>query len=369
MRQKSARKECSSLFRFRSPRTFNPVVHTKERSQATHTTTPKRWDAKHQAVVDDRSETARMKTYIEIRSLAKEMLDAPNVTKRRKVGDRLCSLLSDHDVRRRLATEVTPVQPVRGHVSDHVARRNALAEMWRYIVLNACLAIQKPKKKQTKLSAEDVLVPFRLLQICDKADKDFGTGRLRASAMLSRNETKVIVKYCLDMLENEEVLKEAELSMLEMLNYICSRREYVAYFRPNLEMRVIMEEVEKRIGAAADDNSVSHGARDLASKIFESLIRTANEIDVGMQLLLPGCVKLVAVWCTAHTDGLVAFTSMEELAPLFSGVATLLQSDPEQSLAPLTRHGRPILSFAMRCYGNATNLQRIALHEYFFAHL
>jgi hypothetical protein len=313
-----------------------------------------------------------MATYKKIRSLAKLLLEETKVTARRNAGKELLALLSNPTLRRRLASEVAPPAHKRGRVSIQVAQRNALAEVWRYVLQNAVLAAQKTVAKQkSKVTHEEVSLPYELLLRCNKVEEDSGsTPTMGGTARLSRNETKLLTKYCLDMLENEDTFQVAEVKMLEMLAYICSRREFVAYFRPQSEMTVILEEVEKRISSPDDDRSVSHAAREAASKIFRDLIHTASDLGLAVHLILPGCVKMVAGWCASHSEIDVAI-KLQALPALFSGIACLLRSDPEQSVAPLTRHGRPIFSLAMRCYGSkiAEGDKRNVFDEYFLSHL
>jgi hypothetical protein len=309
-----------------------------------------------------------MSTYQKIRSIAKQLLDEKSVKERRLAGIELETLLANHGNRRKLASEVTPPAHKRGRISLHVAQRNALAEVWRFVIQNALLASRKTvlaTTKKVKVTADDVNLPWKLLRLCSKIDEEFGSPPNVPT--LSRNETKLLTKYCLVMLENEDALRLAEVNLLEMLHHICSRREFVAYFKPQSEIRVILQEVEKRI----NDSSVAPAASLTASKIFKNLMYTASDLGVGMHLVLPGCVKMVAEWCASNsvTDISVAINK-PELPFLLSGIACLLRSEPEQSVAPLTRHGRPFMRLAMRYYRAYPQGERQGpLMEYFSSHL
>jgi hypothetical protein len=314
-----------------------------------------------------------MSTYQRIRSLAKQLVEETAVAKRRSLGVDLENLLADPGIRRRLASEVTPPAHKRGRVSIHVAQRNALAAVWRFVIQNAVLASRKSlANKKTKASKADVMLPWKMLHLCSKVEEDFGSPpNLRGTATLSRNETKLLTQYCLDMLDNEEALRLAEVVMLEMLVHICSRREFVAYFKPQSEMRLILQEVENRINSPLDDLSEARTASLKASEIFKNLMYTASDLGMGMHLILPGCVKMVAEWCASHSavDISVA-VNKPELLLLLSGVACLLRSEPEQSVAPLTRHGRPFMKLAMRCCRAFPNDEKQGpLTEYFSSHL
>jgi hypothetical protein len=84
-----------------------------------------------------------MSTYQKIRSLAKQLLEEKAVKERRLAGAELEKLLASANNRRKLVSEVTPPPHKRGRVSINVAQRNALAEVWRFIIQNALLASRK----------------------------------------------------------------------------------------------------------------------------------------------------------------------------------------------------------------------------------
>jgi hypothetical protein len=313
-----------------------------------------------------------MSTYQKIRSLAKQLLEEKAVKERRLAGAELEKLLGSANNRRKLASEVTPPAHKRGRVSINVAQRNALAEVWRFIIQNALLASRKivfATTKKVKVTADDVNLPWKLLRLCSKVEDDFGSPPNVPT--LSRNETKLLTKYCLDMLEDDDALRLAEVNLLEMLDHICSRREFVAYFKPQSEIRNILQEVESRINSPIDEFSVAHAAILIASKIFKNLMYTASDLGVGMHLVLPGCVKMVAEWCASHsTVDISTAINKPELPFLLSGIACLLRSEPEQSVAPLTRHGRLFMRLAMRCYrANPKGEKHGPLMEYFSSHL
>jgi hypothetical protein len=313
-----------------------------------------------------------MSTYQKIRSLGKQLLEEKAVKERRLAGAELETLLGSANNRRKLASEVTPPAHKRGRVSINVAQRNALAEVWRFVIQNALLASRKTvfaKTKKAKVTVDDVNLPWKLLRLCGKVEEDFGSPPNVPT--LSRNETKLLTKYCLDMLEDEDALRVAEGNLLEMLDHICSRREFVAYFKPQSEIRNILQEVESRINSPVDEFSAAKTASLTASKIFKNLMYTASDLGMGMHLVLPGCVKMVAEWCASHsTVDISSAVNKPELPFLLSGIACLLRSEPEQSVAPLTRHGRLFMRLAMRCYRATPKVDKHGpFMEYFSSHL
>ena len=294
-------------------------------------------------------------TYLEIRALANE-LNSTKVRDRRAAGEQLQQRLSRVEVRQRLAQEAQ-------------GNSQALAEMWGLILMNAIVSVQKMiGKTSTKVTATDLLLPFKLLRCCNLDDTNNNNNNMyqeSASSKLSRKTTKLVFSYCYDLLQDDNALELAEVHVLEMMAYLCARKEYVAYMRPHVEMHAVVQQVEMRL-TSTDDDVRPPVVVVTAGQIFENLLTTSKALGVGMHLLLPGCIKMLAIWCANNRN---TNRTAVGFSHIFRGLSALLSSDPEQAIAPLTRHGRPILSFAKRRYSFANGKDRNALEEYFLAHL
>lgn len=304
-----------------------------------------------------------MSTYREIRSLAQN-LSSSKLRDRRAAGEKLQQHLSMAEVRRRLAQEAAATASSQG--PSAVKQRKALSEMWRYIILNAVLSVQTTARA-SKLTLNDILMPFKLIRCCDLPDEQESTLTRYEPSKLSRKTTKQVFSYCYDMLQDENALALAELQLLEMMAYICARKEYVAHMRPHLEMHAVVQEVETRL-TEADEASIRPEVMLVAGRIFKNLLASAYVLGIGMHLLMPGCVKIVAAWCVNNLHR-QRNRPTAELPHIFRALSVLLKSDVEQAIAPLTRHGRPILSYAKRCYSSVDENHRSALDEYFLSHL
>lgn len=307
-----------------------------------------------------------MSTYREIRALADE-LNTAKVTRRRAAGEKLVQMLSLLEVRQRLVQEASRDNR-RGAVAAAVQQRKALAQMWRYIILNAVVSVQTiARSASAKLSSNDIDMPFKLLRCCDIVDDTTYSASYHPSK-LSRKEVKLVFNYCYDLLQNETALELAEERLLGMMAYLCSRREYVACMRPHQEIHAIVQEIEQRL-TPKDPYSVDQSIINTAANIWENLLVTTTvELGIDMHLLMPGCIKIVAVWCK-NTMEAERTGPTGEVAHVFKGLAALVRSDPEQAVAPLARHGRPILGLAKRRYTGGDTVLRRALEEYFLAHL
>lgn len=305
-----------------------------------------------------------MSTYREIRSLVVALEQSSRVQERRFVAEKLQQKLALAEVRIRLAREAGSGNDI----ASRVKRRKALSELWRYIIKAAVVSMQKMISSKVRLRDVDIVMPFKLVRCCDLPyePEDDTPGMLPyRPALLSRAETKLVFNYCYDMLQDETALELAELPLLENLAYLCSRKEYVANMRARREIHAIVQEVESRI--LDTDHDLTTDILIATGKVFERLIDTACSLGIGMQLILPGCVKMVAEWCSRHSKKV---GNPPETAFLMKGFATLLRSDLHQSIAPLARHGRRILTFVRKAHASAVSSDaRRALNEYIYVHL
>lgn len=301
-----------------------------------------------------------MRVYDEISALLKE-LNGGKITQQRAAGEKLQTMLSKPEIRRKLAAQVSIPESQRRTSSIIFRRRAALSEFWRLVIQCSITAVYGIIDGKSKISESDVILPFKLLLSCDAVDDSLETSRQYAPK-LDNETTRMVLKYCLEILGIESIVRLCEQSVLQMLGYLCSRREYVAYFKPQREITAIMEEVERRI--LADDDK-SHNITLEAAKIFENVVQTTIELGIGLEMLIPGCVKLVASWCNIRkNDGTIS-----EMPHIMNGLAILLESNPELSIASVSQHGKAILSFAKSRYRNTIPMHRTALNKYILSHL
>jgi hypothetical protein len=233
----------------------------------------------HQAAAS-RPAGERRGVFAEILHLSKTIRSASKANERREAALELQEKLADPDVQRRLMEEVRipdhdeNTQQRRGRPpstdkqviyppreSDRMKRRRALNVLWGLIVRNSVLAIRevssdennKRRRVSTKLNLADVMLPYRLVRLCDAAfTRIVGAtvasantttspnnamvpleyAELRLPCSLGRGERELVLEYCLSMLNSQEALDVAEVDLLEMLNYLCSRKEYLNELNP-----------------------------------------------------------------------------------------------------------------------------------------
>ena len=298
-------------------------------------------------------------TYKEIMSFATAMREDSTLSKRREAGRRLEQRLTSARVRQQLVVEAG------------ANAQQAMAELWRYIVQNVIASVQKVAHSKSKLTQADILVGFSIIKCCDIPDESVSPEEAMfvGTSRLTRKEMRMVLNFCLELLNDDEALSIAELDLLDMLAYLAGSRGYMAYLKSQNEMQVILEEVEKRIS----DESLPHTVRQKAATIFSNLCETTRVLGLEMTFLVAGCVKVVAEWCAnfyRNAQNSSDARSCAEMSPLIGGLTSMLRFNTEQAIAPLSRHGRAILKLTKSRYRRIPDRgQRHLLNQYFLCHL
>lgn len=263
-------------------------------------------------------------------------------------------ILNDVNNRHSLFVEATPVREGNNNTRNHVKaiRCVAIAEMWRTLLQSAITCVHLIIQGKSKLTLRDLRLPFTLLKLCDQPDEVFPV----EDGKLGKNESKILYKYCINMLRDQKVLDidGAELELLSMLSYICKRRELVAYFKPQLHVPSILEHAENCLLTSADSEEMNSCLEVLqaAAAIFCNLLTTCHNIGISLHLVLPRSFKFVAKWCSQTENGTQLYKDWHSIDALtyllLSGLAVLMRSNPDLAVASLKRDGRPALLAARK---------------------
>jgi hypothetical protein len=218
--------------------------------------------------------------------------------------------------------------------------------------------------KKVKLTESDIKLPLRLLYYSDNSTEG-NRIKLESTCRLSESNVKKVLRFCFDMLANDDAREAAEIDLLNTIVFLCERVDYVAYLRPHTDIMEIMPIIDVCLSQDGRDISVA------AARIFGSVFESCYELGLGLHLLMPNAIKCVSAWCRERLEASnrANYDGLRELPYLLRGVTALIRSHPEQAIRPLTRRGRYILSLALRSYPKADSANRNAMHGYFLAHL
>jgi hypothetical protein len=320
-------------------------------------------------------------TYDQIRSLASQLQQANAVTRRREIGHRLEELLSNYDVRKKLAAEAGPpatgIQRQRQRnddLSPTAKRCHALSQLWTTVLTAAFGAVTRTfTSPKTKLTLDDIRLPHKLLQAAGQPDEAFddtdGMTRITGIPKLSKKIIRNALKFCLEMLESERVAKVqgGEVLMLEMLAHLCSKADYVGQFKWLTDFEQVMSEITLRMTPKVEQEE-GH-LFDIAVKAFDGLLQTCHHLGIEMHMFLPDNLKLISDWCATHVREGSCNANSAARPHVFNAVAVMLYSHPDYAIGPMKRHGRNVLRFCKRAYSNATGIHLEAMNNYLLAHL
>jgi hypothetical protein len=291
---------------------------------------------------------SRPPLYQDIVRLRKQLIEANKVTDRREAAEDLLSLLADPQKRRRLLLGV-PVAKDDGRAAAQHKRHIAVSNIWQVLLKTAVKYVKLFRNGKAKIRASDILLPFNLLKLCDMPVYE------NEPSKLSKPLTKELLEFCLDMLDDAPTLdlEGLEDGLLQMLAYLCSRREFVAFFRPDQQITAILEEVESRL--MGENESVAL----LAAKVFYNLMKTAEDLGLGLHLIISGTFYMVAKWTKKK------IRNLETIHCLLGGVSVLFALHPDLSVAPLARYGKPLVTLAKGSLATKLSRQQ-ALSSYSF---
>ena len=292
--------------------------------------------------------------YNKIKRLTNQM-NSTTATKRREASKELREYLNEPNTRERLLREA-------------YGGKEALQAVWNMILSAAIVSADKARpsehkaKRKTAIKEEDFSVPYYMLLRLDEFAKFAKVDSLLSSQMVLQ-----LLKFSVDLLSDKEVCKEAEDVLLNMLELLCSKREFVAYYQSR-EMHSILSELQERLDP-------THKYFESAAKTFCALLTTAKKLGVGMHLILPQCLNVIDTWCR---DRLLALQqhklrSANEVFGyeyMFSAAAAALSTHPEHLIYEFSLSGQCMLKLSKKCYPHATSKkEKEALIEYFLAHL
>lgn len=314
--------------------------------------------------------TKRPQFYDKIMKLAQKLHEPGNIKERRKTALELEQLMSSYDVRISLAKEATPARRGPDDLSVAGLRCTALSKLWTAVFTAAIgftLAIVNGEsgKKGVKPTPTDIGFPDKLLRAATGPDPVFDAHGL-AIAKLDTKTVRTIVKFCLEMLDNDKVLESGgEVQMLEMLARICSRREYLGNVKES-RLQSIIAEITDRL----TNDEVPDEVRLVACKAFDSFFDTCSQIGCPVYRYLSDCLHIVSVFCKIAVQDNV-FNTLSSVARMhmFNAAATMLFAHPDHAIGPTKRCGRHLLRYIRRTYANAPGIQREAFNKFLLAHL
>ncbi len=305
--------------------------------------------------------------YDKIISLTRRLSDSGiTPTKQREISKELVQFLSNHDVRKQLAIETTPRDSVNGF-SIAARRCQVLSMLWSN-ALTRCVLVTKElvTQKRVKVQAEDLRLPYKILRASSQPDEAFDTNGL-GIPKLSKKSIRSALKLCLEVLQNEKTIPEGgELIMMDMLVFLCSKDEYMGYFKYAVDFRNVLSEIFFRL--TKQDDTISP-IFESASKAFGNFFATCNRLGIDVHTFVSDSLEVISDWCKINVQNNTVNSSSSSRQHFFNAIANMICSHPDHSIGPMKRNGRHILRYCKRAYATAQGHDKDALNRYILAHL
>ncbi len=332
--------------------------------------------------------------YGKLSQATKDLSNASKITARRECAAALKQLLSDSNLRNKLSKEAS-VAARDQNKSHHVV----LSKIYSNAIKAAIHAAQVTLNSSTTTTKnEDVVLPFKIFSLVEKDSEaalasvkrkrqngfdecepftfehfERNRGTNQNLTLVQPKEIRELLKYCLDcLLENEDVYDLAEADLLNMLQKLCSRPDYVAHFHPVHDISDILTAVQDRL--LQRSNSLSGTCLTNAAKAFFYLVHQyATVLDVDISGFVHPCLALVMDWvrhCTSSREG-AELGAGSTLKWMYGVVVDILSAYPDQCIVELERDdfGKEFFGYARRCWWQAVDETKQVLVAYFSAHL
>jgi hypothetical protein len=367
--------------------------------------------------------------YNRITQTSKSLRKASKITTRRKAAEELIKQLADSNLRNKLKKESARVAARSGSSFDDgsnnnnsstTSSTNALRKVYRIILNDAYHAAKKTIESNVRLKLEDIILPLKILRAIDsesdamlssiKKDQNHGWMYVpepftfesfhryhntnSTLTYLSSKEIKNLLKYCLDGLHDEDQCSIAEQELLNLLQKLCSRSDYVSFFgNSNDTIMSIIEELHPRIVPETEKKSSSptsipkryHNNQQSwlplnAAKTFYNLIHHLIAVlGIDIQIFAQQCLSLIVDWIRDENSKALSrhssTTSKTQLLQFMYGVALdILAAYPELCVGIFKdgkdkKLGKDLFGYAKRCWTMARGVDRDVLVGYFSAHL
>ena len=327
-----------------------------------------------------------------ISKATKDLRDALKITDRRNAAAKLTKLLSERNLRSRLAEEaVTAACEQEKSSPEYILRK-----IYSNAIKAALHAANQTLRSKTSKKNEDIVLPFKIFSIVDK-DSEAAIASMKKEceekfdecepftfesfdryrgtnchlSLVSQKELKELLKYCLDNLDDDEACEHAEADLLNMLQKLCSRPDYVAYFHPNHDVINILTMVESILSSDKVGGTCSVNAAKAFFNLLHQLI-TSLSIDISNHI--QPCIALIVDWvrrCMSRTRT-SSSTDSSQIAKFMYGVAAeILAGYPEQCIVVLGRDnfGRDLFRHARKRWATSRGGERDVLVSYLSSYM
>ena len=154
----------------------------------------------------------------------------------------------------------------------------------------------------------------------------------------------------------------AKSDLMGLLVIQCSRYDCVTHFHHKKDVNYVLEEVQYLFSVDNDRNESGGSLYLCAIQAFENMIHQLTlHLGISLHISLQSCIDLVSEWCRLHLRrGIIDGKVMHYL---FSAVANLLATHPEQAITIISERRVHLLNYAKSSYCTARHIRRNKLNK------
>jgi hypothetical protein len=334
----------------------------------------------------------KYESYQKISNATKDLRNATKITDRRKAADGLKKLLSDRNIRSKLAQDAIAAAREQKKTSEH----SILQKIYSNAIRAGLHAANSSLSSRISKKNEDVMLPFKIFSLVDMDSDAVINAKKKNSASrfyecepftfesfdryrgtndtltyISSKDLCDLLAFCLKCLEDDDTRHLAEVDLLNALQKLCSRPDYVTHYHPYHDVLSIMTTVDYTLKYDKSGGMCSALAARAFYNLFHQLIMS---LDIDMSLHVETAFSLILDWvrrCSANV-GVSRVSDSSQIAKYMFGVASdVMTEHPERCIATLEANnfGLDLFRNARKRWDYCRGEDKHALVMYFSSHM
>jgi hypothetical protein len=181
-----------------------------------------------------------------------------------------------------------------------------------------------------------------------------------------------LLAFCLKCLEDDDIRHLAEVDLLNALQKLCSRSDYVAHYHPYHDVLSIMTTVNYTLNS---DKSGGGMCSALAARAFYNLFhQLIMSLDIDTSLHVESALSLILDWVRRSSSnvGVAGVSDSSQIATYMFGVASdIMTEHPDRCISILASNnfGLDLFRNARKRWDYCRGQDKHALVMFFSSHM
>lgn len=237
--------------------------------------------------------------------------------------------------------------------------RKQVSHALTMLMVNVLDCVESILSGKAKSNSQDINYVNNVLSFCTKIER----------ARLNQETVLKVHAFCVGGLDDVSVRDIGQSELLNILQLLCSKKQYVRCFRTPAISRIVDELAHIVDPEEGEAPYVSNDVQVNAARVFETLVNTCVEESLDMSKHFKECLCTVSHCCKQFIREESSNTVM--VVTLLKAASCLIRHHPDQAIAFLQEEDRgAMFKVAKRRYPKASdNIMKESLTDYFSVHL